>query len=272
MKELQLREIQQMGLKVLKHVHSFCDEHSIKYSLAYGTLIGAVRHRGFIPWDDDIDIVMPRPEFDRFCQTFTSNDEYKLIAPKDSYLQFARVCDIKHTIAKTTLPWSNQTTGVWIDIFPLDGVAESKEDFLKEIEPLYNIAKIKRRIRRGRFQKLSLSLGFKEIFNCLSKRLNYRKYDFDEINLQHEKIMKKYPFDGSKYIGQLSCLDDPASEHHLASDFCTYTKLTFEDSEFMAIAGYDNFLTNCYGDYMQLPPEDKRVPNGESKIKFYWKE
>ena len=271
MKELTLKDIQQEGLRILKHVHTFCVENNIKYSLAYGTLIGAVRHKGFIPWDDDIDIVMPRPEFEKFCESFKSNDDFMLVSPNMGYLKFARVCDMSRTVTKTTLPWSPYTTGIWIDVFPLDGVAESKEDFLKDIEPLHRIYKIKKRIRRGRFQKIHWSLGIKEIFNILSKRFNYRKYDYEDVNAQHEAIMKKYPYDGSKYIGQLSCLDAPQTEHHIASDFKEFTSLKFEDSDFMAIAGYDNFLRNCYGDYMQLPPVEQRIPNGESINKFYWK-
>ena len=70
MQELTLKELQQASLDILKDVHSFCEANQIQYSIAYGTLIGALRHKGFIPWDDDVDIVMPRPDFERFCKIY----------------------------------------------------------------------------------------------------------------------------------------------------------------------------------------------------------
>ena len=112
MKELTLKEIQQYGLDVLLHVHEFCVAHDIPYSLAYGTLIGAVRHKGFIPWDDDIDIIMTRENFDRFLRVYQSSGDFLLVSPNDkkSYLAFARVCDMKNSEIVTRSPWSKYKT------------------------------------------------------------------------------------------------------------------------------------------------------------------
>ena len=99
MKEMTLREVQLFGLEILKDVHHFCTLNGIRYSLAYGTLLGAIRHKGFIPWDDDIDIVMPRPDYEKFCKTFKSDAGYDIFSPVegDCYLGYARVCDLKRT-------------------------------------------------------------------------------------------------------------------------------------------------------------------------------
>lgn len=90
MKEMTLREVQLFELDILKDVHEFCMANHINYSLAYGTLIGAIRHKGFIPWDDDIDIVMPRPDYDRFCRTYKSQAGYEIFSPiqGNSYLGY----------------------------------------------------------------------------------------------------------------------------------------------------------------------------------------
>ena len=144
MKEMTLQDVQKVSFDILKDVHSFCELHQIRYSLAYGTLIGAVRHKGFIPWDDDVDIVIPRPDFERFCQEYKSSLGYELYTPEDSYnfLPYARVCDNEHTIVKTNRPWSTEPTGIWIDIFPLDGLPSDETDFLNLVKSLRSIQKI----------------------------------------------------------------------------------------------------------------------------------
>ena len=96
MKELTLKDLQRIGLQIMKEIDKWCLEHNVSYSLCGGSLIGAIRHKGFIPWDDDIDIVMPRPEYERFVREFRHPD-LVCVAPElqNSYLTFARVCDIK---------------------------------------------------------------------------------------------------------------------------------------------------------------------------------
>ena len=100
MNYLSVKEIQDVLLRIMKYVHTFCVENDIKYSLEGGTLIGAIRHKGYIPWDDDIDIAMPRPYYDKFVKEFIDTDEFKLFTPErnNSYINYARVCDIKNTI------------------------------------------------------------------------------------------------------------------------------------------------------------------------------
>ena len=102
MREMTLEEIQQVSLEILKDVHRFCVENDIKYSLCYGTLLGAIRHNGFIPWDDDIDIMMPRPEYDRFIRLYQSEKGYKLFAAEnndgDTEVSIALLADRKSVV------------------------------------------------------------------------------------------------------------------------------------------------------------------------------
>lgn len=124
-----LRELQLFALEILKDVHQFCTQNNIKYSLYAGTLLGAIRHQGFIPWDDDIDIVMPREDYNKFCQTYRSERFNLFNRDNDSSFQlaYARVCDIKRTLYKAVEPCSKKPTGVWIDVFPADGCPPKAE-------------------------------------------------------------------------------------------------------------------------------------------------
>ena len=132
MREMTLTEVQQACLDILKDIHNFCQQNGIKYTLQGGTLLGAIRHKGFIPWDDDIDIAMPREDYDRFIRTYTSKKGYKLfsreLAPmrKSVFLAFSRVCEMQKTFVDCRmLPWTSEETGVWVDVFPLDGIEDS---------------------------------------------------------------------------------------------------------------------------------------------------
>jgi len=134
MKELSLDEIKQISIDLLQDMHEFCIEHNLKYSLGFGTLIGAIRHMGFIPWDDDIDIMMPRPDYEIFCRTYVSKHGYELVAPckKGCYISYARICEVEKTLVVSPAAWHSTPSGVWIDIFPVDG-APDDENLMKSI-------------------------------------------------------------------------------------------------------------------------------------------
>ncbi|MBQ7239602.1 MAG: LicD family protein, partial [Bacteroidales bacterium] len=131
MQELTLKELQGVSLDLLVSLHDFCVKNKVNYSIAYGTLIGALRHKGFIPWDDDIDVMMPRPDYERFCKSYKS-DRYRLIYygnDKTALAGFARLVDCQKTNYKTERPWTMQKSGVWIDIFPIDGVEKDEKEY-----------------------------------------------------------------------------------------------------------------------------------------------
>lgn len=273
MKEMSLNDIQNVSLEILKDVHSFCESHRIKYSLGYGTLIGAIRHKGFVPWDDDIDIIMPRPDFERFCSEYQSANGYKFYKPGDSnnFMVFARVCDNEHTYVKTNHPWSNEKTGIWIDIMPLDGLPNDKEEFLEHVKKIRRIEKKIYRLRTGRYLNLSDTMSLKKYVYCLIKRILYSKYDIRRLLHEHIQLLKKYKFEDASFWGQLTVMDYPEKEHNPREDFDHYIKMPFCGSDFYVMSGYDNILKRYYGNYMELPPEDKRVPPESSTQIYYWK-
>lgn len=273
MKEMTLQDIQNVSLDILKDVHAFCESHNIKYSLAYGTLIGALRHKGFIPWDDDVDIVIPRPDFERFCQEYKSTNGYELYVPGDpnNFLSFARVCDNKHTYVRTLWPWTTTETGVWIDVFPLDGLPSEENAFLTLVKQIRGVQQKVDRFRVGRYVKLSEAISLKNLLYLIKNRILSIGSDINTLLNQHISLLKSNRFEDSDYYGQLCVMDHPEKEHNPKADFVFFLKMPFCDSEFYVMNGYDNVLKRYYGDYMQLPPEEKRIPIQMTYIKYFWK-
>ena len=135
--ELSLEELHNQSLQIVVEIDSFCRQNGIRYTLAFGSLLGAIRHKGFIPWDDDIDLAMPRPDYNRFVRMFKV-DGLVCVAPETntSYLTFARVADARATWCKPFLPWSSKRNdlGVWVDIFPIDGESDDMKEFSSQID------------------------------------------------------------------------------------------------------------------------------------------
>ena len=172
MSPLTVKEIQGVLLQIMKCVHKFCIENDIKYSLDGGTLIGAIRHKGYIPWDDDIDIAIPRPYYDKFVKSFKDTNECKLLAPEkgNSYINYARVCDIKQTIGDFHTPWTKEDVGVWIDVFPIDGEAEDEDIWKKEVHRLirYRWLSFFSRLPYTKFRK---DVSLKQNMKTLGKKI-----------------------------------------------------------------------------------------------------
>lgn len=269
MTRMTLQDMQRVSLEILKDVHSFCLQHGINYTLFGGTLIGAVRHNGFIPWDDDVDIAMPRPDYDRFVNTYSSEKGYQLFARErqhdDVFIAYARVCEMSRTYVDTAnYPWSKYKTGVWIDIFPLDGMPSNKM-----------LAKL----RTKRANRVFVRTGkARTIIGYSSNQGDFRvafKHMFMQLLLPYYKqwnrlirICKKVSFDKSDYYSNLSFGNYGFKEYCTKKVLCKYQLHRFEDYSFQIMQGYDLALTNKYGDYMQLPPKEQQV--GSHTYNYLW--
>ncbi len=243
--EYDLKDVQQECLKILKVVDKFCNERDIKYFLSDGTLLGAVRHKGFIPWDDDVDIAMPWNDYVRFCKEFHSTDEYEIntMMRDDAY-------DIKCNSAITRIMCKNVITerpyfpiysrqGICIDVFPLNGYPDTQEERDAYENEL--------RVLAYDWKKLRHSMGLP----------TYSKEEHKKTWEKMLKLMQKYDYNKSTYVGGVS----PSYFNYSIAPKKMYgesKKMQFEDSMFSVPSNPEYILTQAYGDYNVLPPENKR--------------
>ena len=251
MKEkLSVEQCREISLDILKDVARFCDEHDITYFLSVGTLLGAIRHKGFIPWDDDIDIMMPRKDYNRLLNEY--NGKYELLKPEAGLLYYAKAYD-KNTVkyeAYTDYN-KNKPIGVDIDIFPLDGIVNDKEI----IDKLYKKECFLEALLRMSNQPLLLKKNPIKVFNRIIARMIGSK----NIIRMIEKNAQTYDYDKSDYVIRMRYSPNGFTGA-LPKEVFNKAYAKFEGSTFCIPEGYDEFLSAFFGDdYMTLPPEDKRV-------------
>lgn len=272
MREMTLKEVQAVSLEVLKDVHTFCVGNNIRYTLYGGTMIGAIRHQGFIPWDDDVDIAMPRPDYEKFLQMYKSKTGYELKCYEhgNSQLAFARVCEMKQTLVTQSLPWCNEDTGVYIDVFPLDGAPDdmkTAEQYIKKLYRSWTCVKLNRVSQR----RLLNQKTWGRRMNVLIRKMLFRNPIASRVDWtgRHIKACKTIPFGATRHFVNVSFGEYKMKEYQESADFESTIMVPFEDGMFCVCNGYDHLMRTKYGDYMQLPPEsERRLKHGGSN--YYW--
>lgn len=245
-------EIHQYLLETMKDVDRFCVERGIRYSMAYGTLIGAVRHKGFIPWDDDIDILMPRPDFERFIKEYnrSDNQRYRVIFQSDDKAE-----KFQHIFAKVHDSWTvteqgNASFGLFMDIFPVDGKPDDLET-QKWMERKLTHYAHRLNIYETKFNPFNFH-------QPLPANIEAHVLGAKHFIREAEKIMFKYKYENCSKAGAVSMTRNGTKEVFPRSLFESYTTLEFEGCQFQAFTDWKLFLEQQYGDYMQLPPVSER--------------
>ncbi len=253
------REIQLEELNILLKVKKIIENNNLRYSLTGGTLIGAIRHKGFIPWDDDIDICMPRPDYEKFVNIFMdqntdSNLELKCPENGTSFQPFAKVVNKKIELIDHSI-CDQERRYLWVDIFPIDGISDNRKKAEKDFDKVKKIARLLY-ISHYSVLKDKYSSTKKKIIKLLIKPYALL-YDCKSII----KIAKKYDYNSSKYVGNITwgC---GYGEINLKEDLDEVIDWEFEGYKFKVFKGYDAFLRNVYGNYMELPPIEKRKNHG----------
>ena len=254
-----MNDLQNKILDIFKVVKTICDKHNIRYFAIGGTAIGAERHSGFIPWDDDFDIAMPNKDFKRFVRLCDSElpSNLKLFLPSDSkhsLIFWAKIHDVNTAfLEKGTYMWEDYKYGVFIDIMPMYGLPSGKE--LKKY-----IRKTKRYKTLSLFKKASFGqLTLKDkLFSLFLKPLNL----FVETNYwlnKLEKYQAKYDFDDCESVGYTwwyALTTNTIFDRKFFDDFYV---LPFEDTFINCCSGNKECLTLHFGNYMELPPVEERV-------------
>lgn len=275
MKEMQLRDIQLIGLDIMKDIHDFCVKNDVKYSLAYGSLIGAIRHKGFIPWDDDIDIWMPRPDFERFCKSYQSSKDYKILSvySDDNYCYYTKVFENARTMVVPELLQQKGEVGVWIDVYPIDGISDDIDDFLLAYSTIRKTTRRINSIRRS-YTCLQRGLG-KKIAESIKLQVKLLLYgQLSSLRTLFNRQCSQYKFGETKRCSSLACVDaykKNKPEIFDTTDFCHYELVDFETTQFYVSAKYDHILKTIYGNYMTMPSKEQQISHRCSGHGFYWK-
>lgn len=244
-------------LAMLKALDSFCKENEIRYYLSGGTLLGAVRHKGFIPWDDDIDVNIPRPDCEKLMELSDGVIGSFYLLPPDcangKVIYHYRLCDDSILLGeKQGGVLKEEVYPTCIDIYPIDGLPETEE----KTEEYYG--KIKELRRKVKTVLNPRPYGGMNVLKKVKKRLKNRHLEnkglerlFNDVIEYQEKI----PFDTSEYIGVTSCEIHGTEERMKKTDYLPVVEVVFEGDKYPAPKCYDQYLSRLYGlDYMNIPP------------------
>lgn len=244
-------ELRSLQMEILDDVHRFCQTAGIRYSLTYGTLLGAVRHKGYIPWDDDIDLMMPRPDYERFLKEYSSpKNEVAVLKGIDSCVEmFSKVCRKGTRMVDKKL--GRDQWGVNIDIFPVDGCPADEAHRALIDRKISLLAKICPRYKVVNRQKSAWFLKYlaKRCLYFYPHSVLHLKEEIDRLAACDPATM---PYAGVLMEGCDSFLTD-------SSVYADYILLPFEDKAYCAVREFDRLLTTKYGDYMTPPPPEGRI-------------
>lgn len=262
-----MNDLQKCQFEMLKVFVKFCEEHKLQYYLVGGTALGAIRHKGFIPWDDDIDVGMPRKDYEEYLKL--AEEEYNKKEGSPYFIQtwktdpnypynFAKLRDNRTTFVEDNFMFVRMNQGVWIDIFPLDGLTKNETVKKSDLRRIHNtwfgfwaiypkcmIHKIRAKHWWKDFWQnvFGVLFGWWNIKHCINKRV--------------DKVMKKVPFEESVWMANIQGAVKARAVR--TEYFQEGVAVKFEGVDMLVPKEYDKYLTAIYGDYMTPPPADKQI-------------
>ena len=260
MRNLQLKETE-----ILKAFADFCEQHGLRYYLAEGTLLGAIRHQGFIPWDDDVDVMMPREDYQRFLELVQKNpiEDYTVnhyrVPNGRKTLYIIQLTD-SHLKTKRIYLGNVHDQYICIDIFPIDGMPDSPKDQARRMKKLLKLYNLFRLARRNHFEnKVKSPVLYKRVLFAINRCLGISKLlDASKQLSKLEYELENTPYQSSRYT--VNFYSEYRQRQVFPKEYYgTGRTCLFEGMEFRIPVEAEKILSQIYGDYMKLPPEEQRV-------------
>lgn len=265
-----LKHLQSLELMILKDFIKICEENNLTYYMYAGSLLGAVRHNGFIPWDDDLDVVMFRDDFEKFKEIFiaSQNDKYELLCNETHRDYFHLLAKLMLKGTKFEESWVNQVDfhiGINMDIFVLDDLSDNnfKRNYQLKKSFFYNKLLIMSKIKLD-----DLPFVTKVITHTGYYILNLFRIKPSTLNKRCLNFLKKYKNSNAECVFDISATAEEYPQIFSKDDFKDIEKIQFEDINVNIPSGYDNILKSLYGDYMQLPPKEDRYNHITETLDF----
>ena len=260
MDDITLKKLQETEFGILCVMDQFCEEHGIHYSLYAGTALGAVRHGGFIPWDDDVDIAMTRTEFDRFCKAWMRDPVIGYHLESILTDDHCGTCHAKVRKDGTILLSEGEIEeeghhGIWVDIFPLDKVSLDEKIRTKKFKIGRDIILLSRANVNSKIDSLAKKVS-RGLFRIIPRKMRIKR-----LLLLHEWLVNHMEdgVEAGYEWKSMSTLDNIKKVRFLPNLDSGYTKIAFGGRDFSIFENYEEMLTYTFGDYMKLPPESERV-------------
>ena len=252
-----LNPLQERLKTMMNWFHNYCERNHLTYYIVGGTMLGAMRHRGFIPWDDDIDVIMPRPDYEKLQALFRGiEDNYIIETPygpaSDFLYSYTKLYDTTTTMTEDAAFLVRR--GVYIDIFPLDGLGNTYEESLKAFKSIdalnMFIATRTSRVRKGRKLYKNIAIVLSQIVpdSIVHNKSLLQKFD---------KKCKKISFDSSAFVANCASVYRKR-EIMSKSIYGKPTLYPFEDIMVYGVEQPDEYLSRIYGNWRELPPLEKR--------------
>ncbi len=259
---LSITEVQNAALKILVELDSICKSYELLYTLTYGTLIGAIRHKGFIPWDDDIDIIMPRKDYEKlknyFKTTYRGNLKWCDRTTVKNYPYYiARVADMRYRYYTNINNQKDFDIGIFVDIYPLDNYCSTKAQALKLGKKIWFKNRLFDIYLNPRKTSGKLKIVIRNLISFYLHLIYGRHWNL-YVDNQIKSLIDKNTKDTDKLVGVISQYE--WKEIMKKNWFKNYIEVKFEDNTFFMCEGYHQLLTSIYGDYMKMPDENKRIP------------
>lgn len=266
-------ESRRVQLDMLDALAKFCDENGIRYFLSGGTLLGAVRHKGFIPWDDDIDVNMPRPDCEKLCELTKGKLGDYVLAPPDEEgfsvgSDFYRLYDFRAVIESENKGLAKKHPyyyPIFIDIFPIEGLPKNNTLLKWHYLKIVTLKKLRRVSALKHMEGRTLAAHLFHILAYLPTRLVGYKRWCRAI----QKVATKYSFCDEPYVGVMTAPVHTTEERVPKKEYLEVTEVEFEGKLYHAPGNYDLYLSQLYGDYMKLPPEEKQ--KSHHVFRMYWR-